>query len=184
MKLDDLEYFMDIARTFNNVPKNGNGIELCSFDKLPSNVEARHYTDGAFQYVIIDSAFNKSQYQLDEFAYLMGLFVHEYRHLWQENYDTTHHFLDEIKRTNFDTYHETWIDHEFEQDAEAIKYLFYTDVLKMNLNEAPKFKNYDENIKSKIIALMGINRNFVNAAETLEKIKASKEPLKKYIKNL
>ena len=49
MDINDLEYFMDIARTFNNVPKNGNGLELCRFDTLPKGVEARHGTDGNLQ---------------------------------------------------------------------------------------------------------------------------------------
>ena len=182
MDLNDLEYFMDIARTFNNVPKDCNGLELCSFDTLPTGVEARHATDGNLQYILIDSSFNKSNYQINEIGYLMGVFVHEYRHLWQENYDETNFFLNQINQTDYDNYHENWIDHGFEQDSEAIKYLFYTEVLKCNIHKDPKFQTYDKEVKIKILALMDENKEFVNVEGSLEKIKIAKEALKKYIK--
>lgn len=182
MHIDDLEYFMDIARTFNNVPRNGNGLELCRFEELPPGVEARHETDGELQYVIINSSFNKSNFQLNELGYLMGVFVHEYRHLWQENYDQTGYFLNLINKTDFNIYHDTWIEHEFEQDAEAIKYLFYSEVLQNDVQKDPKFMAYKDKVKSKIEELMMKNKNFVNIEGALEKMKASKEAFSKYIK--
>lgn len=183
MELDDLQYFMDIARTFNNVPKNGKGLELSSFDAdSPPLVDARHFPDGELQYVLINSKFNQQFYTQGEMAYLMGVFVHEYRYIWQEYYDDSECFKNEINETDYNTYHETWIQHEYEQDAEAIKYLFYTDVLKVELKNDKKFNSYDKKIQDKIIEYMQSNKSFVNVKGAIEKIKASEEPFEKYIK--
>lgn len=83
-----------------------------------------------FYYFRINSKFYKEKYSMCEINYLLSILVHECRHYQQLCKTADYTFMKEfIERENKTTYTENWLSYKMEQDAEAIRILFISQVI-------------------------------------------------------
>lgn len=83
-----------------------------------------------YYYFRINAKWNKEEFSIEDFHYLLSIIVHECRHFYQLCVTHEFQFMEEfITRELTTKYIENWISYKMEQDAEAIRFLFISDVI-------------------------------------------------------
>ncbi len=151
-----LEEFFKVAFAFLNI-QMPNKIDV-KFEPMSIGKEAyfRHI-NANWYYFRVNDKWNKNTYKIDDISEMLSFIVHEVRHYWQFCLTNNPKFMYEFLNRGSSSLHiSNWISYECEMDAEAMRFIFMSEVIgtKVNVYKLVSYFGYPKNANRKIRKLI------------------------------
>ena len=114
------------------------------FEEMENQINANfHLENQNYYYFRINNKWDKEEFPSEEFYHLLSIIVHECRHFYQLHESGDDQFMLEfITRERNTKSIGDWISYKMEQDAEAIRVMFISEVILVGKKEPKEILSY------------------------------------------